>query len=67
MQVQSPLTTTVSCVEKRRPARFMAIGQRNFAVRISDDLAGAFNLACKERGANMTLIIKQLMADYIQS
>ena len=63
----TPKETTCVTGVRRRPNSHMAIGQHNFAVRISDTLAEQFNAACRERGSNMTLIIKQLMSDFIES
>ena len=63
----TPNETTRVTGDRRRPSCHMAIGQHNFAVRISDTLAKQFNAACRERGSNMTLVIKQLMSDFIES
>ena len=63
----TPKETTCVTGDRRRPNSHMAIGQHNFAVRISDTLAEQFIAACRERGSNMTLVIKQLMSDFIES
>ena len=52
---------------KSIPPEYLQKGQRNFAVRISDQLHQDFVHACKERGTNMTHVIKLLMSDWIAS
>lgn len=54
-------------INKSVPAAYLQKGQRNFAVRISDQLHQDFVHACKERGASMTHVIKHLMSDWIAS